>query len=153
MPYSIFYILFALISIAFGMKRAFKILLIGCLVDLLSDAWYYIFELFDYTAEQSKLFYAVLFLIYSAWMFSFDHLKYRASTVAIGLLCVVTGFVFIGESLSPDNETILYTSYPVIITLLNALIIIAGFYDDRHISLANIGRMLSDNKKNHGANL
>ncbi len=153
MSYSIFYILFALISISFGMRRAFKILLIGCFVDLVSDAWYYTFELFNYTSEQSRLFYVVLFLIYSLWMFVFDHLKYRASAISIGMLCVVTGLVFVSESFSGSDPSVIYVLYPVIIGILNALIIFAGLYDDRHAGLANIGRVLSNNKKNHGANL
>lgn len=153
MEYCIYYVTFAFIAILFNKPMTIGILLFGAVVDELSEVWLEYFNKIESMQNSPNIFYAVLFMIYVAWFLLFDALKLKYSTIAIGLLSLYTGAMFFDATASPENETIFYTSYPVIISILNALIIMAGFYDNRHISLANIGRVLSNNKKNHGANL
>ena len=153
MEYYIYYITFAFIALLFNKPMTIAILLFGAVVDELSEAWFEYFNQIEAMQHSPNIFYAVLFMLYVAWFIVFDALKIKHSTIAVGLLSLYTGVMFFDATASPENETIFYTSYPVIISILNALIIMAGFYDNRNISLANIGRVLSNNKKNHGANL
>ncbi len=153
MEYCIYYITFAFIALLFNKPMTAAILIFGAIVDEISEFWFEYFSKIEAMQSHPNIYYAVLFALYAAWFIAFDAIKLKHSAVAVGMLSLYAGVMFFDATASPENETILYTSYPVIISLLNALIIIAGFYDNRHISLANIRRMLSNYKKNHGANL
>lgn len=153
MEYCIYYITFAFVALLFNKPMTVALLIFGAVIDEVSEFWFEFFNKIEAMHGSPNIYYAVLFAIYVAWFMAFDALKLKHSAIAVGLLSLYSGVMFFDATASPDNETILYTSYPVIISLLNALIIMAGFYDDRHISLANISRVLSNYKKNHGANL
>ena len=153
MDYCIYYLTFALIAFLFNKPITFAVLISCAIVDELSEFWFEHFSKLAQYQDSPNLFYAVLFLLYSAWFIGFDALKLKYSTISIGILCLFSGVMFIDATASPESETFLYTTYPVIITILNIMIIIAGYYDNRRVSFASIGRMLSNLKKNHGTNL
>lgn len=153
MEYCIYYITFAFIALLFNKPMTVALLIFGAFIDEVSEFWFEFFSKIESMQSSPNIYYAVLFALYVPWFMAFDALKLKHSAIAVGLLSLYSGVMFFDATASPENETIFYTSYPVIISILNALIIMAGFYDNRHISLANIGRVLSNYKKNHSANL
>lgn len=153
MDYCIFYIFSAVFALILNKQMSFMLLMFGALIDKTSSLWFNHFVTLEQMKDSPNIFYAVPFLVYAEWFIFFDAINLKRSAIAVGVLTLYTGVMFLDATASPEDETIFYTSYPVIISLLNALIIIAGYYDNRRISFASISRMLSNYKKNHGADL
>ena len=153
MDYLYFYLTFSIIAMLCGKPFTALVLLSGAGIDKLSSVWYFHFTAMDDLQNHQNLFYAVLFLVYTAWFIFLDAFNLKHSAIAVGALALFSGLMTLDATVSPDIETAIYASYPVIIGLLNALIIIAGFCDDKRISFANIDRLHSDSKKNNGAGI
>ena len=153
MDYLYFYLTFSIIAMLCGKPFTALVLLSGAGIDKLSSVWYFHFTAMDDLQNHQNLFYAALFLVYTAWFILLDAFNLKHSAIAVGVLALFSGVMTLDATVSPDIETAIYASYPVIIGLLNALIIIAGFCDDKRISFANIDRLHTNSKKNNGAGI